>query len=66
MGRRPCRPPRSRAARRRRHERHAGAIMAKAGLAVQGLIESPTVASRSVAADDAQTALVRDALQAVS
>ncbi|GAA5023223.1 4-hydroxy-tetrahydrodipicolinate synthase [Terrabacter aeriphilus] len=43
-----------------------GAIMAKAGLAVQGLIESPTVRLPLVAADDAQTALVRDALQAVS
>ncbi|MER7071125.1 4-hydroxy-tetrahydrodipicolinate synthase [Terrabacter sp. NPDC000476] len=43
-----------------------GAIMAKAGLAVQGLIESPTVRLPLVAADDAQTALVRDALEAVS
>jgi 4-hydroxy-tetrahydrodipicolinate synthase len=42
-----------------------GAIMAKAGLTLQGLIESPTVRLPLVAADEAQTALVRDALTAV-
>ncbi|GAB2758773.1 4-hydroxy-tetrahydrodipicolinate synthase [Terrabacter koreensis] len=42
-----------------------GAIMAKAGLAVQGLIASPGVRLPLVEADDAQTALVRDAISAV-
>jgi 4-hydroxy-tetrahydrodipicolinate synthase len=42
-----------------------GAIMAKAGLAVQGLIASPGVRLPLVEADDAQTALVRDAITAV-
>ena len=42
-----------------------GAIMAKAGLAVQGVIASPVVRLPLVEADDAQTALVRDAISAV-
>ncbi|NUO35810.1 MAG: 4-hydroxy-tetrahydrodipicolinate synthase [Dermatophilaceae bacterium] len=42
-----------------------GAIMAKAALAVQGLIGSPVVRLPLVEADDAQTALVRDAISAV-
>jgi 4-hydroxy-tetrahydrodipicolinate synthase len=42
-----------------------GAIMAKAGLAVQGVIASPVVRLPLVEADDAQTALVRDAIAAV-
>jgi 4-hydroxy-tetrahydrodipicolinate synthase len=42
-----------------------GAIMAKAGLAVQGLIESAVVRLPLVEADDAQVALVREALSAV-
>ena len=37
-----------------------GAIMAKAGLAAQGLIDSPAVRLPLVAADEAQTALVRE------
>ncbi len=41
-----------------------GAIMAKAGLAAQGLIESPAVRLPLVPADEAQTALVREALAA--
>jgi len=43
-----------------------GAIMAKAALALQGLIETPTVRLPLVAADDDQTALLRDALAAVA
>ena len=42
-----------------------GAIMAKAGLAVQGVIASPGVRLPLVEADEAQTALVRDAISAV-
>lgn len=42
-----------------------GAIMAKAGLALQGVIASPVVRLPLVEADDAQTALVRDAISAV-
>lgn len=42
-----------------------GAIMAKAGLAVQGLIPSATVRLPLVEADPDQTALVRDAIAAV-
>ncbi len=43
-----------------------GAIMAKAALALQGVIETPTVRLPLVAADDDQTALLRDALAAVA
>ncbi len=43
-----------------------GAIMAKAGLTAQGLIDSPAVRLPLVPADEAQTALVREALAAVS
>ena len=42
-----------------------GAIMAKAGLAVQGLIETAAVRLPLVEADEPQTALVREALSAV-
>ena len=42
-----------------------GAIMAKAGLVLQGVIESPTVRLPLVEADDAQTSLLRTALSAV-
>ncbi|GAB3876054.1 4-hydroxy-tetrahydrodipicolinate synthase [Terrabacter terrigena] len=42
-----------------------GAIMAKAGLVVQGVIASPVVRLPLVEADDSQTALVRDAISAV-
>jgi 4-hydroxy-tetrahydrodipicolinate synthase len=42
-----------------------GAIMAKAGLDLQGVIESPTVRLPLVEADDAQTSLLRTALSAV-
>ncbi|MFM6852064.1 MAG: 4-hydroxy-tetrahydrodipicolinate synthase [Terrabacter sp.] len=42
-----------------------GAIMAKAGLAVQGVIDSPVVRLPLVEADDPQTALLRDAISAV-
>jgi 4-hydroxy-tetrahydrodipicolinate synthase len=42
-----------------------GAIMAKAGLVVQGVIESPTVRLPLVEADDAQTTLLRTALSTV-
>ena len=42
-----------------------GAIMAKAGLAAQGLIESPTVRLPLVPADDEQTALVQAAIAAL-
>ena len=43
-----------------------GAIMAKAGLAVQGLLESPTVRLPLVPADEEQTALVRAAISTIS
>jgi 4-hydroxy-tetrahydrodipicolinate synthase len=43
-----------------------GAIMAKAGLTAQGLIDSPAVRLPLVPADEAQTTLVREALAAVS
>ncbi|MGW5241320.1 4-hydroxy-tetrahydrodipicolinate synthase [Monashia sp. NPDC004114] len=43
-----------------------GAIMAKAGLALQGVIASPTVRLPLVPADDEQTALLRDALGTVA
>ncbi len=43
-----------------------GAIMAKAALALQGVIETPTVRLPLVAADGDQTALLRDALAAVA
>jgi 4-hydroxy-tetrahydrodipicolinate synthase len=43
-----------------------GAIMAKAGLAAQGLIDSPAVRLPLVPADEAQTTLVREALASVS
>jgi 4-hydroxy-tetrahydrodipicolinate synthase len=43
-----------------------GAIMAKAALALQGVIETPTVRLPLVAADDDQTALLRDALATVA
>src|SRR6476646_537295 len=43
-----------------------GAIMAKAGLVAQGLIDSPAVRLPLVPADEAQTRLVREALAAVS
>ena len=42
-----------------------GAIMAKAGLVVQGLIDSPTVRLPLVPADEEQTALVRAGISAV-
>lgn len=42
-----------------------GAIMAKAALALQGVIESPTLRLPLVEADDVQTSLLRDALSAV-
>jgi 4-hydroxy-tetrahydrodipicolinate synthase len=42
-----------------------GAIMAKAGLAVQGVIGSAVVRLPLVEADDDQTAIVRDAISAV-
>ncbi|GAA2746119.1 4-hydroxy-tetrahydrodipicolinate synthase [Terrabacter aerolatus] len=42
-----------------------GAIMAKAGLALQGVIGSPTLRLPLVEADDAETALLREALSAV-
>lgn len=42
-----------------------GAIMAKAGLVLQGVIKSPTVRLPLVEADDAQTSLLRTALSAV-
>jgi 4-hydroxy-tetrahydrodipicolinate synthase len=42
-----------------------GAIMAKAGLVLQGVIESPTVRLPLVEADDAQTSLLRTALSAL-
>lgn len=43
-----------------------GAIMAKAALALQGVIETPTVRLPLVAADGDQTALLRDALATVA
>jgi 4-hydroxy-tetrahydrodipicolinate synthase len=43
-----------------------GAIMAKAALTLQGVIATPTVRMPLVEADDAQTALLRDALAAVT
>ena len=43
-----------------------GAIMAKAALALQGLIASPAVRLPLVPADDDQTALLRDALRTVA
>jgi 4-hydroxy-tetrahydrodipicolinate synthase len=42
-----------------------GAIMAKAGLVAQGLLESPTVRLPLVPADEEQTALVRSAIAAL-
>ena len=42
-----------------------GAIMAKAGLVAQGLLESATVRLPLLEADDAQVAIVREALSAV-
>ncbi len=43
-----------------------GAIMAKAALALQGVIETPTVRLPLVPADEHQTALLRDALATVA
>jgi 4-hydroxy-tetrahydrodipicolinate synthase len=43
-----------------------GAIMAKAALALQGVIETPTVRLPLVAADEEQTTLLREALAAVA
>jgi 4-hydroxy-tetrahydrodipicolinate synthase len=43
-----------------------GAIMAKAGVALQGLIPSPAVRLPLVPADAEQTAILRDALGTVA